>query len=86
MFILGVKVQKGDSQVEIYAENIVTNAGVSNTFLRMLPKEVATKSSKYSVDTPPLNVPWTWIGNKVHDIHDVQDMYKGKKLVFRIPW
>lgn len=86
MFILGVKVQKGDSQVEIYAENIVTDAGVSNTFLRMLPKEVATKSSKYSVDTPPLNVPWTWIGNKVHDIHDVQDMYKGKKLVFRIPW
>lgn len=78
MFILGVKVQKGDSQVEIYAENIVTDAGVSNTFLRMLPKEVATKSSKYSVDTPPLNVPWTWIGNKVHDIHDVQDMYKGK--------
>lgn len=86
MFILGVKVQKGDSQVEIYAENIVTDAGVSNTFLRMLPKEVATKSSKYSVDTPPLNVSWTWIGNKVHDIHDVQDMYKGKKLVFRIPW
>lgn len=57
VFILGVKVQKGDSQVEIYAENIVTDAGVSNTFLRMLPKEVATKSSKYSVDTPPLNVP-----------------------------
>eukprot|EP00105_Crassostrea_gigas_P002156 XP_011414585.1 PREDICTED: putative all-trans-retinol 13,14-reductase [Crassostrea gigas] len=44
---VGVKVQKGDSQVEIYAENIVTDAGVSNTFLRMLPKEVATKSSLY---------------------------------------
>lgn len=51
MLFLGVKVQKGDSQVEIYAENIVTDAGVSNTFLRMLPKEVATKSSKYSTDT-----------------------------------
>lgn len=50
MLFLGVKVQKGDSQVEIYAENIVTDAGVSNTFLRMLPKEVATKSSKYSTD------------------------------------
>lgn len=50
MFIIGVKVQKGDSQVEIYAENIVTDAGVSNTFLHMLPKEVATKSSKYSAD------------------------------------
>lgn len=51
MFTVGVKVQKGDSQEEIYAENIVTDAGVSNTFLRMLPKEVATKSSKYSADT-----------------------------------
>lgn len=50
MLFLGVKVQKGDSRVEIYAENIVTDAGVSNTFLRMLPKEVATKSSKYSTD------------------------------------
>lgn len=51
MFTVGVKVQKGDSQEEIYAENIVTDAGVSNTFLRMLPKEVATKSNKYSADT-----------------------------------
>ncbi|XP_022341649.2 all-trans-retinol 13,14-reductase-like [Crassostrea virginica] len=44
---VGVQVQKGDSQVEIFAQNIVTDAGVSNTFLHMLPKEVATRSCIY---------------------------------------
>lgn len=61
MFTVGVKVQKGDSQVEIDAENIVTDAGVSNTFLHMLPKEVATKSSKYCADIIiecAMNVNW----------------------------
>ncbi|XP_061166584.1 all-trans-retinol 13,14-reductase-like [Saccostrea echinata] len=44
---VGVKVKKGEDNVEIYAPQIVTDAGVSNTFLRLLPKEVATKSCIY---------------------------------------
>ncbi|XP_048757507.2 all-trans-retinol 13,14-reductase-like [Ostrea edulis] len=44
---VGVKVQKGESEVEIYAQHIVSDAGVSNTFLHLLPQETATKSCIY---------------------------------------
>ncbi|XP_062601490.1 all-trans-retinol 13,14-reductase-like [Saccostrea cucullata] len=44
---IGVRLRKGDSDVEIFAKRIVSDAGVSNTFLHLLPKEVATKSSIY---------------------------------------
>ncbi|XP_052715763.1 all-trans-retinol 13,14-reductase-like [Crassostrea angulata] len=44
---VGVKLRKGDSDVEIFAKHVVSDAGVANTFFHLLPKEVATKSSIY---------------------------------------
>ncbi|KAK3084149.1 hypothetical protein FSP39_009012 [Pinctada imbricata] len=44
---VGVKLRKGESEVDIFARNIISDAGVSNTFKRLLPKEVATKSCIY---------------------------------------
>lgn len=41
----GVLVGKGTNSCELFAKNIISDAGVSNTFLRLLPKEVAVKSS-----------------------------------------
>lgn len=38
-------VGKGTNSCELFAKNIISDAGVSNTFLRLLPKEVAFKSS-----------------------------------------
>ncbi|XP_063448838.1 all-trans-retinol 13,14-reductase-like isoform X2 [Mytilus trossulus] len=43
----GVLVGKGTNSCELFAKNIISDAGVSNTFLRLLPKEVAVKSSIY---------------------------------------
>ncbi|XP_052073278.1 all-trans-retinol 13,14-reductase-like isoform X1 [Mytilus californianus] len=42
---VGVLVGKGTNSCELFAKNIISDAGVSNTFLRLLPKEVAVKSS-----------------------------------------
>ncbi|CAC5387415.1 unnamed protein product [Mytilus coruscus] len=42
---MGVLVGKGTNSCELFAKNIISDAGVSNTFLRLLPKEVAVKSS-----------------------------------------
>ncbi|XP_071180471.1 all-trans-retinol 13,14-reductase-like isoform X1 [Mytilus edulis] len=44
---VGVLVGKGTNSCELFAKNIISDAGVSNTFLRLLPKEVAVKSSIY---------------------------------------
>ena len=40
----GVTVKKGDQTYEIFAPKIVSNAGLDNTFNKLLPKEIAKKS------------------------------------------
>ncbi|XP_022341666.2 all-trans-retinol 13,14-reductase-like [Crassostrea virginica] len=44
---IGVKLRKGENDLEIFAKQIVSDTGVVNTFLNLLPKQVATKSVIY---------------------------------------
>lgn len=43
---VGVRVSKGDEPIEIRAKTIVSAGGVPNT-LKLLPREVAEKTSKH---------------------------------------
>ena len=43
MYNLGVRVHKGDD-IDIRAPIVISDAGVMNTFTRLLPPEVAQKS------------------------------------------
>ena len=42
---VGVRVSKGDEPIDIYADLIISNAGLVNT-MNLLPKEVFDQSSK----------------------------------------
>jgi hypothetical protein len=47
-FIPGVTVgMKGNTSCDLFAKYIISDAGVSNTFKHLLPKEIAVKSCKY---------------------------------------
>jgi hypothetical protein len=46
---MGVKVEKGSDSHVIYAPTIISTAGVYNTFLRLLPEPVASKSYFYEI-------------------------------------
>jgi all-trans-retinol 13,14-reductase len=46
---MGVKVVKGSETHSIYAPIIISTAGVYNTFLRLLPEAVASKSYFYKI-------------------------------------
>ncbi|OWF41588.1 putative all-trans-retinol 13,14-reductase [Mizuhopecten yessoensis] len=44
---IGVEVKTGDGSAQIFAKRIISDAGVSNTFKKLLPTEVAQKSKIY---------------------------------------
>jgi hypothetical protein len=46
---MGVKVEKGTESYEIQAPIIISTAGVYNTFLKLLPHNVAQKSYYHKV-------------------------------------
>lgn len=48
MFV-GVTVKKGDSEYDIYAKSIVSNAGAYNTYGRLIPQELSTKLGKLNI-------------------------------------
>ncbi|XP_033747299.1 all-trans-retinol 13,14-reductase-like [Pecten maximus] len=43
----GVEVKTKDATVQIYAKRIISDAGLVNTFFRLLPQEIASKSCIY---------------------------------------
>ncbi len=47
-WLLGVRVEKSSGNVDIHAPLVISDAGVLNTFHKLLPPEVASKSSKAS--------------------------------------
>ena len=46
---MGVKVKKGSETHAIYAPVVISTAGLYNTFLRLLPESVASKSYFYKI-------------------------------------
>ncbi|XP_069134346.1 all-trans-retinol 13,14-reductase-like [Argopecten irradians] len=44
---VGVEVKTGDGTAQIFAKRIISDAGVRNTFTKLLPQEVALKSKLY---------------------------------------
>uniref|UniRef100_A0A8C2XJ02 Si:ch1073-13h15.3 n=1 Tax=Cyclopterus lumpus TaxID=8103 RepID=A0A8C2XJ02_CYCLU len=45
----GVKVRKGQEEVEVYAPVVVSNCGIFNTFQKLLPPEIHLKSGSFLV-------------------------------------
>ncbi len=46
---MGVKIEKGSETYEVQAPIIISTAGVYNTFLKLLPQNVAQKSYYHKV-------------------------------------
>ena len=46
---MGVKIEKGTETYEVQAPIIISTAGVYNTFLKLLPQDVAQKSYYHKV-------------------------------------
>ncbi|XP_060078415.1 all-trans-retinol 13,14-reductase-like [Ylistrum balloti] len=44
---VGVEVKTGDGSTQIFAKRVISDAGVFNTFTKLLPQEVAQKSKLY---------------------------------------
>ena len=44
---LGVTVRRSSGELSIYAERVISDAGVINTFKYLLPKEIAQQNRKY---------------------------------------
>lgn len=42
----GVTVQKGQTEVEVLAPVVISNAGIFNTFQKFLPKEIQDKPGR----------------------------------------
>ena len=49
--LVGVRVRHGERECELYSRLIISDAGVPNTFLNLLPKEIAAKTSKATMST-----------------------------------
>ncbi|KAL5017632.1 hypothetical protein ScPMuIL_007221 [Solemya velum] len=45
----GIRIAKKSGDIDIFAKSIVSDAGLSNTFNKLLPHEIATKSCLYPV-------------------------------------
>ncbi|OWF41586.1 putative all-trans-retinol 13,14-reductase [Mizuhopecten yessoensis] len=43
----GVEVQTKEATIQIYAKRVISDAGLFNTFFKLLPKEIASKSCLY---------------------------------------
>lgn len=52
LFEIGVKVRKGQEEVEIHAPVVVSNCGIFNTFQKLLPPEIQAK--------PGEKLYWNW--------------------------
>lgn len=46
--VLGVKVKKGQDEVEVHAPVVVSNCGVFTTFQKLLPPEIQVKHGQYA--------------------------------------
>jgi len=50
--------------MDVFAPLVISDAGIINTFTTLLPPQVASKSSEYSISMP---------GHKENDGHDCDD-------------
>ena len=49
LIVLGVRVRRNGRDIDISAPMVISDAGVSNTFRNLLPKEIAERTGKNCV-------------------------------------
>ena len=47
--IAGVRVSRGENDVDVYAPLVISDAGLVNTFKTLLPPTIADKSCRYYI-------------------------------------
>ena len=50
--LAGVRVPRQSGDVDIMAPIIISDAGIINTFMKLMPKEIAVKAGKLHMNNP----------------------------------